>query len=231
MSAETFEIARLAVGGVLAAVKAVMAGTVHNVFCAVRPPGHHAEHAAARGFCFFNNVAIAARYVRKQHAVERVLIVDWDVHHGNGTQHAFEDDPSVLFCSLHEAPEYLYPGSGYASEQGRGAGKGATINLPMAPGATDDVYEQAFVHRVLPAARSFRPDFVLVSAGFDAHEDDPLSHLRLTDGVYAWMTQQLVRLAEDCCSGRLVSVLEGGYHLEVMPRCVAAHVNELMGGA
>jgi len=228
LSPETFEVARLAVGGVLTAVGAVMAGDVRNAFCAVRPPGHHAEHAAAKGFCVFNNVAIAARALQARFGLERILIVDWDVHHGNGTQHAFEADPSVLFCSLHESPEYLYPGSGYASERGHGPGEGTTINLPMPPGAGDELYQRAFAETILPEARRFRPQFVLISAGFDAHRLDPISHLDLSEQVYGWMTRQLLDLAAECCAGRLVSVLEGGYHLEAMPRCLVEHVKELL---
>jgi acetoin utilization deacetylase AcuC-like enzyme len=225
----TYEIARLSAGGVLKAVEAVADGRVDNAFCAVRPPGHHAERHRAMGFCFINNVAVAARHAQRQCGLRRVLIVDWDVHHGNGTQHAFEEDPSVLYCSLHEDPRVFYPGTGFAHEHGRGDGEGATLNLPMKPGAGDSAYHAAFERKLLPTARVFRPDLLLVSAGFDAHADDPLAHILLTDDCLNWMTRQVLDLAAECCDGRLVSVLEGGYDLAALSRCAANHVEQLLG--
>lgn len=226
---DSYEAARLAVGAVLAACDAVMRGDVRNAFCTVRPPGHHAERDASMGFCLFNNVAIAARYLQRHWHVGRVLILDWDVHHGNGTQNAFADDPSVFYCSLHEHPSYRYPGSGSEHEVGHGPGRGFTLNIPMLPGASDAEYRRAFEERFLPAARRFEPSFVLVSAGFDAHADDPLAAIELSDESFVWMTAETKRLAEECCEGRLVSVLEGGYDLAALARCAALHVSTLLG--
>jgi acetoin utilization deacetylase AcuC-like enzyme len=180
------------------------------------------------GFCYINNIAVAARHVQRSLGRERVLIVDWDVHHGNGTQHAFEDDPTAMFCSLHEDPRYQYPGTGFATETGRGAGEGYTLNVPMLPGANDEAYRSAFEEVVLPAGRRFGPDFVLISAGFDAHAADPLGHLSLTDAVFRWMAEQVFALADECCNGRVVSVLEGGYDLPALGRCVADHVEAML---
>lgn len=224
----TFETARLAAGAVLAALDAVLDGRCANAFCAVRPPGHHAERNRAMGFCFLNNVALAATRLRRR-GVERVLILDFDVHHGNGTQHAFEDDPTVFFCSIHEDPRYLYPGTGFADEVGTGPGRGATLNLPMPPHAGDADYRDALKTRFLPAARSFHPHFVLVSAGFDAHADDPIAHMRLTADGFAWITVCARQLADEYCGGRLVSVLEGGYNLSALRECVCAHLHVLAG--
>ncbi|MFO0972903.1 MAG: histone deacetylase [Phycisphaerae bacterium] len=225
---ESFDAARLAVGALLSACDAVMEGRVPNAFCAVRPPGHHAERDLSMGFCLFNNVAIAARYLQRRWGVARVLVLDWDVHHGNGTQNAFADDDSVFYCSLHEHPSYRYPGSGNEHEVGHGAGRGYTLNLPMMPGATDADYQRAFEERFLPAARRFSPQFVLVSAGFDAHVDDPLATIALSDAAFEWMTRQTMTLAAECCKGRLVSLLEGGYNLDALARCVALHVATLL---
>ena len=227
----SFEIARLAAGGVAAAVDAVMAGRVQNVFCGVRPPGHHAERRRAMGFCYFNNVAIAAEYLRAHHGVDRVAIVDWDVHHGNGTQHHFERDPDVLYCSLHQDPRTLYPGTGFEWENGTGAGTGTTLNIPLEPGSGDDEYRWAFEERILPAVSEFKPGFILISAGFDAHRDDPLAHISLTTQAFGWMTGKLRALAESLCDGRVVSVLEGGYDLRALADSVQAHVKALAAPA
>ncbi len=220
----SFEIARLAAGGVVAAVDAVMEDRVQNAFCGVRPPGHHAERRRAMGFCYFNNIAIAAEYLRGHHGIERVAIVDWDVHHGNGTQHHFDRDPSVLYCSLHQDPRTLYPGTGFEWETGTDAGAGTTLNVPMAPGSGDDEYQWAFAERILPTVSEFRPGFILISAGFDGHRDDPLAHITLTTEAFGWMTRELAALAASLCEHRVVSVLEGGYNLEALADSVQAHV-------
>jgi acetoin utilization deacetylase AcuC-like enzyme len=218
VGADSYTVALLAAGGVLTAVDAVQAGQLDNAFCAVRPPGHHAERAQAMGFCLFNNVAIAARHIQQEHQLARVLIVDWDVHHGNGTQHAFEDDPEVFYFSIHQFPHY--PGTGARWERGRGPGEGTTLNAPMPAGSRDEDYRAVFREQLLPEGLRFRPDFVIISAGFDAHQEDPLSAIHLTDEAYGWMTSTVMEIAATCCDGRLVSVLEGGYHLPSLARTV-----------
>lgn len=219
-------VARLAAGGVLAAVEAVMAGEVRNAFAVVRPPGHHAGPCRGMGFCLYNNVAIAARALQTLPTIERVLIVDWDVHHGNGSQEIFWSDPSVLVFGSHQSP--LYPGSGAASERGGGAGEGFTLNLPVPAGTGGDDLV-ALWQRVLPeAAAAFAPDFVLVSAGFDAHRRDPLGDLLLEDDHFAALTRLVVEVAKRHCDDRLVSALEGGYDLEALASAAAAHVAALM---
>jgi len=225
---ESFEIARLATGGVLNAVDAVMAGRCDNAFCAIRPPGHHAERHMSLGFCLFANVAIAAQHLLDHYELARILVVDWDVHHGNGTQHIFEEDPRVLFISLHGHPGVVYPGTGYESERGRGPGEGFTINLPMLPPSSDAEWQRAFDDSVLPAADGFKPEFVLISAGFDAHERDPLAPLELTTDVFGWMTDRLVESAARHAKGRLVSVLEGGYDLDALADCAELHLERLL---
>ena len=226
----SFQIARLAAGGVLAVIDAVMAGQVDKGFCAVRPPGHHAERDRAMGFCLLNHVAIGACELLERHGCDRVAIVDFDVHHGNGTQHIFEDRAEVLFISLHEDPASLYPGTGRADERGRGAGEGATVNLPLAPGSGDSHYRRAFVDGVLPALGRFGPEVLLVSAGFDASAADPLAHMKVTPAGFAWMSRQLKDAAARWCGGRLISLLEGGYDLDSLGQCVAAHVRVLLDG-
>jgi acetoin utilization deacetylase AcuC-like enzyme len=226
MSPGSLQAAYLAAGGTLAAVDAIMRGEVEHVFCAVRPPGHHAETARAMGFCLFNNVAIAARYVQKHHRIARVLIVDWDVHHGNGTQHSFEEDPSILFFSTHQFPHY--PGTGKASERGTGAGEGFTVNVPMQAGDGDEDYHAIFVNVLLPAADAFRPDFVIISAGFDAHRDDPLASMRLTEAGYSDLTGLVAGIAKRHAQGRLLSALEGGYDLTALGASVDAHLQALL---
>ncbi|HSL02395.1 MAG TPA: histone deacetylase, partial [Nitrospiraceae bacterium] len=226
MSPGSLAAAYLAAGGALAAVDAIMSRRVDHAFCAVRPPGHHAEAGRAMGFCLFNNVAIAARYVQKKYGFTRVLIVDWDVHHGNGTQHSFEDDPSVLFFSTHQYPHY--PGTGRESELGRGAGEGFTINVPMEAGEADEEYRAVFQKSLVPAADAFKPEFVIVSAGFDAHQDDPLASMRLTEEGYADLTGIVAGIAKRHAGGRMLSSLEGGYHLTALAASVDRHIQALL---
>ena len=228
VSAESSDVALKATGSLLAITDAVMSGAADNGFALVRPPGHHAERDTALGFCLYNSVAIAARYLQQHHGVERVLILDWDVHHGNGTQHTFDADPSVMFISLHQYPHY--PGTGARSETGIGAGEGTTLNCPMSAGSGDEQYREAFESQVLPAIRSFKPDFILVSAGFDAHHADPLGSINLTTGCYGWMTRSVMAMADECCGGRLVTVLEGGYDLQALAESVTEHVRVLHQG-
>jgi len=228
ISPESYEIALLAAGTVINAVDRVMSGELGNAFCAVRPPGHHAEHDHSMGFCLFNNIAIAAMHLIDTHGLSRVLILDWDVHHGNATQHTFEEDPRVLFISLHGHPAIVFPGTGYAHERGRGPGDGFTINLPMLPPSGDAEYRRAFDETILPAVERFDPQFVLVSAGFDGHRLDPLAPLELETESFGWMTDEVVKVARRHCDGRLVSVLEGGYHLEALAECVCLHVERLL---
>jgi len=226
--AESFAIARLAVGGVLVACDAMMSGEVTNAFCAVRPPGHHAERAQAMGFCFFNNVAIGARYLQEKYGLARVAIVDWDVHHGNGTQHLFEADPSVMYISLHEDPSQCYPGTGAKKERGVGAGLGYTLNFPFPPRSGDWDYLEIIEEEVIPALAAFRPDCLMISAGFDAHANDPLAHMRLSREGYARMGRVLAAFAKEYSQNRVITVLEGGYNLEVLEDCVADHLHILL---
>jgi acetoin utilization deacetylase AcuC-like enzyme len=226
MSPGSLTAAYLAAGGALAGVDAIVNKQVDHVFCAVRPPGHHAEAGRAMGFCLFNNVAIATRYVQKKYGLKRVLIVDWDVHHGNGTQHSFEDDPSVLFFSTHQYPHY--PGTGRATERGTGAGEGSTINVPMEPGESDEEYRAIFQETLVPAADGFKPEFVIVSAGFDAHRDDPLAGMGLTETGYADLTHIVAGIAKRHANGRVLSSLEGGYKLSALAASVDAHITALL---
>jgi acetoin utilization deacetylase AcuC-like enzyme len=228
VSGGSLEAALRAAGGVLEACERVADGAWQNAFCAVRPPGHHAERDAAMGFCLFNNVAVAAAALRAR-GVERVAILDWDVHHGNGTQHLFERDPSVFYASLHQWP--LYPGTGAASERGSGPGEGATRNCPLPSGATDADWLTALEREILPELEAFAPGFVLVSAGFDAHRLDPLAGTALTERAYAEMSARVLELAARSAGGRVVSVLEGGYHLEALAGCVEVHLGALVEAA
>jgi acetoin utilization deacetylase AcuC-like enzyme len=227
IGSKSLEVALRAVGGVLNAVDAVLSGTAERAFCAVRPPGHHATATRGMGFCIFNNVAIAARHAQKRHGVERVLIVDWDVHHGNGTQEIFYRDGSVFFFSTHQYP--WYPGTGLMGETGEGSGEGSTLNCPLPAGAgREEIVGTSFASRLLPAVDEFRPDLVLVSAGFDSREGDPLGRFRLTDGDFEELTELMLEIADKHAGGRIVSVLEGGYSLEGLARGVAAHVGRLV---
>jgi acetoin utilization deacetylase AcuC-like enzyme len=226
ISPRSLEIARLAAGGVIAAVDAVMAGDVQRAFAVVRPPGHHATPKRGMGFCLFNNVAIAARHAQAVHGIRRVLIADWDVHHGNGTQDTFFEDGSVLFFDTHQHP--LYPGTGLATETGRGAGEGLTINCPFPAGSGRREIVGAFRERLLPAAERFKPELVLVSAGFDSRIDDPLGSFTLTDDDFAELTAIVREIAADHAAGRLVSTLEGGYALAGLASAAASHVRALM---
>jgi len=226
ISTRSYEAAVLAAGGVLTAVDAVMKGQVENAFCAVRPPGHHAMADRAMGFCIFNNVAIGAKYVQQQYHLAKVLIVDWDVHHGNGTQAAFYEDPGVMYFSVHQYP--FYPGTGTESETGKGPAVGTKINVPLPAGSGDNEFVEAFERKLKPAADAFGPDFVFVSAGFDAHENDTLGGLRVTTGCFGKLTRIVKDIAERSCHGRLVSVLEGGYGLNGLASSVETHLRVLM---
>ena len=224
----SFDVARLAVGGIFKAVDALMGNAVDSAFCAVRPPGHHAEYDRAMGFCLFNNVAIAARYIQETYQLDRVAIIDWDVHHGNGTQHIFERDPSVFYFSTHQFPHYPWY-SGSHEETGVGPGQGTNLNVPLSAGTGDQQQFEAFDQHLLPAMEEFNPDFVIISAGFDAHSDDPLSALQVTESGFADLTRRLKSLAAAHAGGRLVSVLEGGYDLPSLSRSVEQHLGVLMG--
>jgi acetoin utilization deacetylase AcuC-like enzyme len=224
VSPESYDVALLSAGAAIECCDAVMRGEVGRAFAAVRPPGHHAEPDRAMGFCLFGNVAIAARYLQRQYGVETVAIVDFDVHHGNGTQAAFEDDPSVLFISLHQHPATCYPGTGYESEVGEGAARGTKLNIPMMPGSDDADYMRAFESRVLPKLDLFKPQMLLISAGFDAHHDDPLAQIDLSESGFEQMTRLLVGAANAHCGGKIVSVLEGGYSLRALGRSVVRHL-------
>lgn len=222
----SWEAAVRAVGAVTQAIDQVMAGTLAAAFCAVRPPGHHALADRAMGFCLFNNVAIGARYAQQRHQLRRILIVDWDVHHGNGTQEIFYEDSTVLYFSTHQAP--FYPGTGMRRETGAGKGQGFSLNCPVTEGSGDEELIRAFEEVLLPAAAKFRPDLVLISAGFDAHRDDPLAGLQVTEAGYARLTALVLHIVKASCPGRLVSVLEGGYHLNALGCSVEAHLRALV---
>ena len=227
VSADSFQVANLAAGGVLAVADCVVQGVTQNGFAMIRPPGHHAEQDTALGFCLFNNVAITARYLQQFHGLDKVLILDWDVHHGNGTQHSFEADPSVFYISLHQYPHY--PGTGSRSETGSGRGSGATLNCPMSAGYGNEEYRQAFTQQILPAIHQFQPDAVLLSAGFDAHARDPLGSINLTTDFYIWMTREMMAIADQYAGGRIISMLEGGYDLGALADCIDAHIATLAG--
>lgn len=227
LNKNSYQIALLSAGGAIAGADAVASGKVDRAFCAVRPPGHHAARDEGMGFCLLNNAAITVRALQESHGVSRVMVIDWDVHHGNGTQSIFWEDPSVFFFSIHENPAFLYPGTGRRWETGRGAGEGTTLNAPMPPGAGDDEYRLAFERILAPAAERFRPEFLVLSAGFDAHRDDPLADIELTENGFRFLSRFAVDLANRTCGGRIVSILEGGYERESLTRCTEIHIREL----
>lgn len=229
LNRNSYTVAFRSAGGAIAGAEAVITGKVRRAFCAIRPPGHHADSRTGMGFCLLNNIAIATRYLRSRHGVSRIFIVDWDVHHGNGTQNIFLEDPSVFFFSIHEHPSFLYPGTGRRWETGRGAGEGTTLNAPMQPGAGDAEYRMAFEQMLHPAIDAFRPEIFLISAGFDAHRDDPLADIQLTEEGFRFMTRFIVEMADRHCGGRIVSLLEGGYELNSLTLSVEAHLQELLG--
>ena len=227
VSEKTFSAALQAVGSVLEAVEEVSEQRLDNAFCAVRPPGHHAERDQAMGFCFFNSIALAAEYLTRRLGYRRVLIFDFDVHHGNGTQHLFEERDDVFFVSTHQDPRSCYPGTGYARETGRGPGSGFTRNLPLPPWTEDAAYLDQVEHQLLPLLIEYAPDFILISAGFDAHRDDPLASLNLTERAFTSLSERLKQQALESAEGRLVSILEGGYELEALSLCVSEHLKVL----
>jgi len=228
MSLETYDTALLAAGGVIEAARLVLKGDIDNAFCAVRPPGHHAEHNQAMGFCYFNNVAIASRYIQKEWGIQRVGIVDFDVHHGNGTQHMFEEDPSVFYYSIHQHPSFAYPGSGREFEKGSKAGTGFTVNSTVLPGQGDKEYKFLMARDLFPAFETFKPEVIIVSAGFDAHIDDDMSDINITTEGFSWIMKQIVKMAAAYSNGRIISVLEGGYSIQRLPELAINHVRILM---
>ena len=225
MSPGSFEAALRAVGGAIHAVDEVLTKRAANAFVATRPPGHHAEKARPMGFCLFDNAAIAARYAQRQHGIARAAIVDFDVHHGNGSQDIFWADKTVMYCSTHQMP--LYPGTGAISESGE---YNTVVNAPLKPGDGGEAFRAAFENRILPRLREFQPELIIISAGFDAHMRDPLANLNLVEADFAWATQKLMDVADQCAGGRVVSLLEGGYDLEALANSSAAHVTALMHG-
>ncbi len=226
-NAHTWEAAAFAAGGTLRCTEEVLEGRAKNAFAFVRPPGHHAERDHAMGFCFFNNIAIAAEWLIREKGLSRVAIVDFDVHHGNGTQHAFERRPDVFFASIHRHP--FFPGTGAAEEVGLGEGQGYTLNIPFSGGAGDEEYRRAFEEQVIPSVVKYKPEFILSSAGFDSHVEDPIGGMRVTTKGYRLMMRDLVQLAGECCDGRLAVVLEGGYDLGATRECAEAQLEEMVG--
>lgn len=229
LSKETYSSALLAAGAVMTGIDAVMSKRIDNGFCAVRPPGHHAEFDRAMGFCFINNTAVGAKYLQEKYGVKKIFILDWDVHHGNGTEHIFENDKNVYYASIHEHPTFCYPGTGRKMDRGKGEGNGSTLNMPLNPYATDNDCLEIFNKQLIPEIRKFKPDFILISAGFDAHSHDRIADLNLTESAYASMTENLVNIAEEFCEGRMISILEGGYNLKALAECVEVHIKTLMG--
>ncbi len=226
VTGRSFDVAVCAVGGLLGGVDAVMSGRVQNAFCAVRPPGHHASSGKAMGFCIFNNVAIAARYLQRRHGLNKIFIIDWDCHHGNGTQEIFYDDPTVFYFSTHQSP--FYPKTGFPHETGSGSAEGTKMNVLLTKGSGDAEMLKIYRERLKPALLDFKPDFILISAGFDAARGDLLGKLDITPAGYAEMTRIVKEAAATVCKGRIVSTLEGGYSLKQLPPCVEAHLRALM---
>lgn len=228
MCPDTFEVALLAVGGILDTAGKLMNGGIDNAFCAVRPPGHHAEADQAMGFCYFNNTAIAARYLQQQWGIRRVGIIDFDVHHGNGIQHIFEADQSVFYYSIHQHPSFAYPGTGREFDEGEAEGKGFTKNSPILPGKSDDEYRLAFERDLIPSIAEFKPEVILLSTGFDAHQDDEMSDMQVTTDGFTYMVQVVTQLAREYAGGRLISILEGGYCLARLSELAVNHIRVLM---
>jgi acetoin utilization deacetylase AcuC-like enzyme len=228
VSPASFRVALSAAGACVAAVDAVLKGSEANALCLVRPPGHHATPVRSMGFCLFNNAALAAHHAKTAHAVNRLLIVDWDVHHGNGTQDVFWEDPQVLFFSIHRYGMGFYPGTGAADESGRGKGLGFTRNVPIRHGTSRKDYRAVFEHALAQVAERIKPELVLLSAGFDAHARDPIGSLGLEVEDFAWLTQQVIDVARTHAKGRLVSCLEGGYNLDALAESVQAHLEGLL---
>ena len=226
ISPDSYEVALLSAGAGLEAVDKILDGTVNNAFCAVRPPGHHAEQNRAMGFCLFNNVGVIARYAQEVKQLDKVLIFDWDVHHGNGTQHSFYNNSSIYYSSTHQYP--FYPGTGSSDETGTGDGLGSNLNLPMQAFSGDADYINAIEHKLIPAIQKFNPDLIIISAGFDAHENDPLAQIEVSTEGYGKMTQQLMKTAKDVCDGRILSMLEGGYNYSALADSVQLHVETLL---
>lgn len=225
ISSDSYQAALLSAGAGLEALDKILEGTVGNAFCAVRPPGHHAEQNKAMGFCLFNNVGVIARYAQNVQKIEKVFIFDWDVHHGNGTQHSFYKDSSIYYSSIHQYP--FYPGTGGVDETGTGDGLGSNLNLPMRAYSCDADYINAIEHKLIPVIQKFNPDLIIISAGFDAHENDPLAQINLSTDCYGKMTQKLMEIANDVCNGRILSMLEGGYDYSALADSVQLHVETL----
>lgn len=224
---DSFEVALLSAGGCIEGVRLALSEGYSRVFCSTRPPGHHAGGEQGMGFCLLNNVAISARYAQHTFSVDKIMIIDWDAHHGNGTQHLFEDDRSVYYVSIHEHPTFIFPGTGRRWEVGKGKGAGYTMNIPLPPGAGDDEYIHSFETLVIPALRSFAPELIFISAGFDGHRDDPLSDMNLTEEGYRKMTSLIVQGSKDHSNGKIVSMLEGGYNLGALKESVRVHIEEM----
>jgi len=223
---DSWDAAVLSAGAGLTAIDKIISGQLDNAFAAVRPPGHHAEKDRSMGFCLFNNVAIAARYAIKKYALNRVCIFDWDVHHGNGTQHSFYSDPSIHYSSIHQYP--FYPGTGDKIETGTGDGLGTTLNFPLEAFSGDLIYLDIIKNKLIPVIQNFKPDLIIISAGFDAHEDDPLGQMKISSDGYRKMTSMILKLAEEVCDGRLLSMLEGGYNHDALADSVLNHVDTLL---
>ncbi|MFP6638294.1 MAG: histone deacetylase [Nitrospinaceae bacterium] len=226
ISPDSYDAALLSAGAGMTAIDQIITGSIQNAFCAVRPPGHHAEQDHAMGFCLFNNVAIAARYAQKAKGLNNIFIFDWDVHHGNGTQHSFYNDPSVYYCSMHQYP--FYPGTGAIEETGTGDGLGTTLNLPMDAYSEDEDYISALENKLIPEIQRYQPDLIIISAGFDAHKNDPLAQIQLTTDCFGQMTKMVMEVATDVCDGRLLSMLEGGYDYDALSNSVQLHTQTLL---